>query len=335
MKLNNIAVLGSAAILALSLAGQASAADIKERTLRFSFLNAKEHPQGMGAAKFAELVNKASGGKITVKLFPSGVLGGDVQTVSSIQGGTLDFTVLNAGLLSSHAKEFVLFDLPFLFNSGKEADAIVDGPIGSKLLAKLQGKGMVGLGYWELGFRHLTNNVRPVVKMEDIAGLKVRVVQSPLYIEMFSALGANPVPMPFTELYTALETKAVDGQENPEATILGTKLNEVQKYMTLTGHVYNPQVLLTSQKLWDQLSADEKKLLQKAARDATLYQRKVNRDGAAQALAKLKATMKVNELSATEKGRIRIKLQGVTRKFSENVGPQLMGELNSELAKLR
>jgi TRAP-type C4-dicarboxylate transport system substrate-binding protein len=208
MKLNNIAVLGSAAILALSLAGQASAADIKERTLRFSFLNAKEHPQGMGAAKFAELVNKASGGKITVKLFPSGVLGGDVQTVSSIQGGTLDFTVLNSGLLSSNVKELGVFDLPFLFNSGKEADAIVDSPIGSKLLAKLQGKGMVGLGYWELGFRHLTNNVRPVVKMEEHRRPQsARGAVAAGTSKMFSALGANPVPMPFTELYTALEPR--------------------------------------------------------------------------------------------------------------------------------
>ncbi len=335
MKLNNIAVLSVSAILALGLAAQASAADIKERTLRFSFLNAKDHPQGLGAAKFAELVNKASGGKITVKLFGSGMLGGDVQTVSALQGGTVDFTVLNAGLLSSQAKEFVLFDLPFLFNSGKEADAIVDGPIGSKLLAKLQGKGLVGLGYWELGFRHVTNNVRPVAKMEDLSGLKLRVVQSPLYIEMFSALGANPVPMPFTELYTALEQRAVDGQENPEATILGTKFNEVQKYLSLTGHTYNPQVLLASQKLWGQLSADEKALIQKAAREATLYQRKVNREATSQALAKLKATMKVNELSAAEKTRIRIKLQGVTKKFSADVGEPLMSELNSELAKLR
>ena len=335
LKCNKIAMLTGVALLGLAASGQTLAADIKERTLRFSFLNAKDHPQGLGAARFAELIGKASGGKLQVKLFPSGMLGGDVQTVSALQGGTVDFTVLNAGLLSSQSKEFVMFDLPFLFNSGKEADAIVDGPVGSKLLAKLNGKGLVGLGYWELGFRHVTNNVRPVVKMEDIAGLKLRVVQSPLYIEMFSALGANPVPMPFTELYTALETKAVDGQENPEATILGTKLNEVQKYLSLTGHTYNPQVLLVSQKLWSQLSADEKALIQKAAREATLYQRKVNRDATSQALAKLKASMKVNELSAAEKTRIRIKLQGVTKKFSADVGEPLMNELNSELAKLR
>lgn len=334
LKLKPAALLCSVALLGL-VANAAQAATINEHTLRFSFLNAKDHPQGLGAAKFAELVAKASGGKIQVKLFPSGMLGGDMQTVSALQGGTVDFTVLNAGLLSSQAKEFVMFDLPFLFNNGKEADAVVDGSIGNKLLAKLNGKGLVGLGYWELGFRHVTNNVRPVARMEDLSGLKLRVVQSPLYIEMFSALGANPVPMPFTELYTALETKAVDGQENPEATILGTKFNEVQKYLSLTGHTYNPQVLLASQKLWDKLNADEKALIQKAAREATVYQRKVNRDATAQALVKLKATMQVNEVSAAEKGRIRIKLQGVTKKFSADVGEPLMTELNSTLAKLR
>jgi tripartite ATP-independent transporter DctP family solute receptor len=201
--------LAIAALLACGLAGA------QERTIKFAFQNQKGHPQAEGAQKFADLVAAKSGGKITVKLFPGGTLGGDLQTVSALQGGTVEMTVLNAGILAAQAKEFGIYDFPFLFGSPEEADAITDGPFGQKLLARLADKNLVGLGYWELGFRHLTNSKRAVTKADEIAGLKVRVIQSPIYIDLFNALGANAVPMPFTELYTALETKAIDGQEGP------------------------------------------------------------------------------------------------------------------------
>ena len=155
-------VIGSALLSSVFLLPGSANAEIKERTIRFAFQNAQEHPQGQGAKKFAELVEQKSGGKIKVRLFPSGQLGGDLQTVSSIQGGTLDMTVLNAGLLVGQVKEFGLFDLPFLFDSAKQADAVVDGPFGQKLSATLVPKNLVGLGYWDLGFRNLTNSRRPV-----------------------------------------------------------------------------------------------------------------------------------------------------------------------------
>src|SRR5215207_2105951 len=151
-------------------------AEIKDRTLRFAFQNALEHPQGQGAKKFADIVEQKSGGKIKVRLFPSGQLGGDLPTVSALQGGTIDLTVLNAGLLVGQVKEFGLFDLPFLFVSAKQADAVVDGSFGQKLSETLVPKNLVGLGYWDLGFRNLTNSRRPVTKLEEIQGLKVRVV---------------------------------------------------------------------------------------------------------------------------------------------------------------
>ena len=137
--------------------------------------------------------------------------------------------------------------------------------------------GLVGLAYWELGFRNVTNSKRPLAKLEDFSGLKLRVLQSPLFIDTFTALGANPVPMPFPEVYTALEQKVVDGQENPITVIVDSKFQEVQKYLSLTRHIYNPQAVIMSKKSWDKLNAAEQKIIQDAAREATAYQRQVSR----------------------------------------------------------
>lgn len=321
--------------LAVLAPGQVRA-EIKERTLRFAFQNVLEHPQGQGAQKFAELVTQKSGGKIKVRLFAGGQLGGDLQTVSALQGGTLDITVLNAGLLVGQVKEFGLFDLPFLFESGKQADAVVDGPFGQKLAATLPAKGLVGLGYWELGFRNVTNSRRPITKAEDIAGLKIRVVQSPLYIELFNALGANAVPLPFPEVYTALEQKTVDGQENPVSVVLNAKFSEVQKNLTFTRHTYNPQIVLASKRVWDRLDAEEKQLIEAAAAEAKAYQRQVNRDAEAKMVEQLKAAgMQLVELSPAETARLREKAQPVVRKFSDGANEAVLKELQAELEKAR
>ncbi|HYH70550.1 MAG TPA: TRAP transporter substrate-binding protein [Methyloceanibacter sp.] len=311
-------------------------AEIKDRTLRFAFQNAQEHPQGQGAKKFADIVEQKSGGKIKVRLFPSGQLGGDLQTVSALQGGTIDLTVLNAGLLVGQVKEFGLFDLPFLFASGKEADAVVDGPFGRKLADLLPAKNLMSLGYWELGFRNLTNSRRPVTKLEEIQGLKVRVVQSPLYIDLFNTLGANAVPLPFPELYTALEQKTVDGQENPVTLINTSKFYEVQKHLTLTRHTYNPQIVVFSKRVWDRLDADEKKLIEDAAQEARTFQREFSREQETKALEAVKAAgMQVVELSAAEVTRIREKVQPVIKKFSEGVNEATVKELYAEIEKAR
>jgi TRAP-type transport system periplasmic protein len=314
----------------------ALSADIKERTIKFAFQNSKGHPQEMGAQKFAELVAQKSNHKITVKTFPGGTLGGDLQTVSALQGGTVEMTVLNAGILAAQAKEFAIFDFPFLFANTQEADAVADGPVGKKLLAKLNDKGLVGLGYWDLGFRNLTNSKRPVARLEDVAGLKVRVIQSPIYIDLFNALGASATPMPFPEVYPALEQKAIDGQENPVTVIRSAKMFEVQKYLTLTRHMYNPQALIVSRKLWDSLSADEKKLLQDAAAEATAYQRKVSREQADEALAELKkAGMQVTELAPAELQRMRDKVKPLIEKYTATVGAETVKDVYAEVARHR
>lgn len=331
--LSRILCLSIAALLPITAA---VAQDIKERTIKFAFQNQKGHPQAEGAQKFADLVAQKSGGKITVRLFPGGTLGGDLQTVSALQGGTIEMTVLNAGILAAQVKDFAVFDLPFLFASVQEADAVTDGPFGKSLLAKLESKNLVGLAYWDLGFRNLTNNRRPVSKVEDIAGLKIRVIQSPIYIDLFNTLGANATPLPFPEVYTALEQKAIDGQENPETTIYASKFHEVQKYLTLTRHVYNPQALLVSKRLWDSLSNEEKRIFTEAAAEATRFQRELSRQQASVALENLrKAGMQVTELSAAELARFREKVKPVIDKYTQTVGTETVSALNAELAKVR
>jgi tripartite ATP-independent transporter DctP family solute receptor len=337
MRKRMIGLLSTALIPGLMLLGSVSyAAEINEHTIKFATAGAIGSPIALGMEKFAELVQEKSGGQITVKRFPGGTLGGDIQTLSALQGGTVEMTSMNAGILASVAKDFAMVDLPFLFESPKEADAVMDGPVGDALAAELPEKGLVGLGYWELGFRQLSNNRHPITKVDDIAGLKIRVIQSPIYIDLFNTLGANAVPMAFTELYTALETGAIDGQENPAPSILTAKLNEVQKYLTLTQHTYNPQIVMISGKFWDKLNDDERKLIQEATLEARDYQRMVSREQAGKAVDELKAEgMEVSELPPEEVAKFREKAKPVADKYAAQIDPALVQQLHDEIAKVR
>ncbi|MFO1267859.1 MAG: TRAP transporter substrate-binding protein [Rubrivivax sp.] len=313
----------------------AAQAQVQERTFKLGLQNPKGHPLEQGAAKFAELVAAKSGGKIKVNVFPGGTLGGDQQTVSALQGGTVEMTVLNSGILASQVKDFEVFDFPFMFANAKEADAVVDGPFGQKLHAKLADKGIVGLAYWELGFRNITNGRRPINTVEDIAGLKLRVIPNNINVDWVKALGANPTPMAFPEVYAGLESKAIDGQENPLSVILANKFAEVQKHLAITNHQYNPQSFIFSKKVWDTLSAEEKKIIGDAAVEAGRFQRQVNRDAAASQLAALKqAGMQVTEFSAAEQAKLRAKLAPVIDKHGAAISATV-AEMQAELAKLR
>lgn len=324
-------------VMAISMAALFSAgaaqAQVNAHTFRLSTAGATGHPSIAGGEEFGRLVSQKSGGKMTVKVFAAGVLGGDVQALSAVQGGTIDFTVMNSGILQTQVKEFAIFDFPFMFLSGKQADSVLDGPFGRKMADLLPPKGLVNLAYWELGFRQLTNSKRPIKAADDIGGLKIRVIQSPIYLDTWSALGANPVPMPFTEVYTALEQKVIDGQENPFSVILTSKLHEVQKYIGITNHMYNPQSLLMSKKVWDRLTKDEQKILADSAKEATAVERKYARDAADQAVVELKKTVEVTTLPPTEIAKIQAKLKPVIEKYSANVGPDLVKELQAALAK--
>ncbi|MEY9586937.1 TRAP transporter substrate-binding protein [Sinorhizobium fredii] len=323
-------------LMLATVAPLSASAEINEQTIRFASAGAEGSPLVIGQRKFAEIVKEKSGGKIDVKVFPAGMLGGDLQSVTALQGGLLQMSVMNAGLMASLAPDFAVLDLPFLFESTKEADAVMDGEVGKTFAKQLDDKNLVVLAYWELGFRNLTNSRRPVEKVDDIEGLKIRVVQSPIYLEMFQALGANAVPMPFPEVYTALETGTVDGQENPAPSILTAKLNEVQKYITLTRHTYNPMVLLFSKPLWEKLDQEEKNLLQAAATEAATFQRQLSRDADQKAVDALAASgMTVTKLPPEEIARFREKTKPVADKFAASANPELVKALNETIEKVR
>jgi tripartite ATP-independent transporter DctP family solute receptor len=281
-------------------------------------------------------VEKRSGGKMRLRAVGAAALGSDVQMQQALIGGAQEMMVGSTATLVGIVKEMALWDTPFLFNNGAEADAILDGPVGQKVMAKMPEKGLVGLVYWENGFRNLTNSKRPITKAEDLSGVKLRVMQNPVYLESFNALGANAIPMAFSELFGALETKTVDGQENPFNTILSSKFYEVQKYVSVTNHVYSPWIVFVSKKYWDGLSKDEQKVLMDAAKVSRDFERKDTRAEAAKAVADLKAKgMQVNEVSPAEVNRMRDKLTRVNATIATNVGMDLWNETQAELKKLR
>jgi tripartite ATP-independent transporter DctP family solute receptor len=313
----------------------ASAQDIQERTIKFGHLNNTDHPVSAGVKKFAELLAAKSGGKLKVQEFPSNQLGNEMQQQSALQGGVQEMSAPATTSLAGIVKEFGLVDFPFSVANFREADALLDGPLGQALIAKLPEKGLVALGYWDLGFRNATNSRRAITRPEDFEGLKIRVIPNPVFLETFKAFKANPVPMPFAELYGALEAKAVDGQENPFSVILSNKFYEVQKHVSATNHVYAANIMLVSKRFWDRLSPTEQRIMQEAANEARAYQRQVSRAAAQKAVDELKAKgMQMNEVSPAEQARMRAIAKPVTDKFAASYDPTLVKLYNEELARI-
>ena len=335
MKLKQLTIAAAVALATLG-AGIAQAQDIKPRLIRFGYGLNEISNQGRAAKVFSDEVEKASGGKMKIRAIGAAALGSDVQMQQALIGGAQEMMVGSTATLVGITKEMAIWDTPFLFDNAKEADVVLDGPVGQKVMDKLQEKGLVGLVYWENGFRNLTNNKRAVTKLEDMDGIKLRVMQNNVFIDSFKTLGANAVPLPFSELFTALETKTVDGQENPYNTILSSKFYEVQKYLTVTNHVYSPWIVLVSKKYWDGLSKAEQKVLMDAAIKSRDFERKDTRAEADKALADLKGKgMEINQLSPAEANRMRAKLTAVNAGIATNVGEDLWKETQAAVAKAR
>lgn len=322
-------------VLAIAL-GACALVQAQEIRAKFGTSLPDSHPQTLGARKFAELVEARTAGRIKVSVYPGGQLGNDVQMQGALQGGTQEFTAPSTATLTGLVKDFGVLGLPFSFTTEKEADTVLDGPFGRKLLARLPDKGLVGLAYWENGFRNVTNSKRPIVHAEDIAGLKIRTMQNSLYIDMFGGLGANAVPMAVTELFPALESRAVDAQENPYTVVHAQKFYDVQKYLSTTGHAYDALVLLVSKKFWDRLAPADQKAVQEAAVEATAFERKTSRELNARLRQELvKLGMQINEVSPQEKARMREKLQPVITKHMTGAGEDVAREFFAEINKAR
>lgn len=313
----------------------AHAQGIREHGFMLTLQSPKGHPVEIGAQKFADLVGIRSDGKMKVSVFPGDLPDADAQNVSALQGGTLAFVVLNSGTLASQMKDFTVYDLPFMFANAQEVDAVFDGPFGQSMHAKLESKGIVGLAYFELGFRNITNSKRAIDSADDIEGLRLGVVPNAINADWVQALGANPESLAVTEVYPALKQKSIDGQENPLVTVLANRYYEVQKHLVITNHQYNPQSLIFSKMLWDGLNSAERRVLQGAAAEAAKFQRQVARDAANSTLIGLKmAGIRVTELSHAERSKLRDRMKPVIDKHGAELA-ETVGALQAELTKLR
>ena len=324
------------AAIAITLLAVPASAQVQERTIRWGHLNNPDHPVSLGVQKFAEILAAKSGGKLKVREFGASQLGNEMQMQSALRGGTQEMMSAASTSLASVVKEFGLMDFPFIVNTTAQAEALVSGPFGQAMTETLPEKDLIGLGYWGLGFRNATNSSRSITKIEDFAGLKLRVIPNPVFLETFKALKANPVPMNFGELYTALENKTVDGQENPYTVILSNKFYEVQKYVTASNHAYTQNILLVSKKFWDRLSPDEQKMIRDAIAETRDYQREQTRIQTEKALAELKAKgMTFNEIAPAEYARMQQATKPVTEKFSADFDQGKVKLFNAELERIR
>jgi tripartite ATP-independent transporter DctP family solute receptor len=294
----------------------------------------EQHPSYLAGKKFEELVEAKLPGKYDVQVYANAQLGDDVRATEGVRMGTLEMVATSASPLTGLVPEFNVFDLPFIVPSEKAADAIYDGPVGAKLAAALEPKGIKLLAYYENGFRQLTNSVREVKSPADMKGLKIRTMQNPIHLEAFRAMGANPTPMPFSEVFTALQQKTIDGQENPIPTIWLSKFYEVQKYVSLTGHVYGPHILLIGKKLFDSFPAEDQKIIAAAAKESAVYQRTVNRKMNSDFVADLKkAGVTVVELTPEQKKAFQEACAPVYAGWEPKIGKELMDEFRATVEK--
>jgi tripartite ATP-independent transporter DctP family solute receptor len=329
-------LLLTTAVAAVALAGTPAFAQFQERTIRVSNGVNADHPVGNGVAAMTECLAEKSGGAMQVNAFWGGALGGDLDATQALRSGTQEMVVTSSSPLAGLMPALGVFDLPFLFANEAEADAILDGDFGSKISADLEEYGVVNLAFWENGFRNLTNSARPVEKWEDLQGMRVRVMQNNIFIDTFSNMGANATPMAFGEVFSALETKAIDAQENPFVTIDTSKFYEVQDYLSVTRHAYTPFLVLYSKPLWDQLSAEEQQALRDCAIVGRDVQRAVSREQSSTALANVTAAgMQVNEISPEEQARMREHAMVVYERHAETIGRDVVDAIMAELATLR
>ena len=334
-----LAKLLSCAALVMSgalLVSTSAFAQFSERTIKMSNGVNEDHPVGAGVKKMQEVLTAKSGGKLKVTAFWGGSAGGDLQATQALRAGTQEMVVTSSSPLVGIVKELGVFDLPFLFANEKEADAVLDGSAGQYFNKRLEDAGLVNLAYWENGFRNLTNSKKPVAKVEDFDGVKVRVMQNNIFLDTFKTLGTNAVPMAFGEVFTALETRTIDGQENPFVTIDTSKFYEVQKYLSVTRHAYTPFLVLYSKKLFDTLSAQEQAALREAASEGQKVQRATIRANDQKALANLKAKgMVVNEITPAEQKRMFDKVRPVYDKNGPTIGAEAITVVVDALKKAR
>ena len=285
--------------ISLSLAGTAFASEFTDMdpvTLRLAHVVNEQDGFHIAAVKFQDLVAERTEGAVSIELYPNASLGDERTLLEGMQIGTVDMGIITNGPVANFVEEMAVFELPFLFPSPQAAYDVLDGPIGQELLDKLSEVNLKGLAYAERGFRNLTNSERQVNAPQDMEGLRIRVMENPVYVDTFRALGANAIPMAWTEALTAMQQSTIDGQENPVNVIHSFKLNETQGYMTLSRHTYAPAIFVMGMPVWNKLPEAAQEVLAQAAQEAAEHERQVNAEMESEQLAELReAGMQIND----------------------------------------
>lgn len=267
------------AFVLISMFSYAQAADEYKANLKVTMTQTAAHPYGVGANKFADLVKERTNGRITVKVFTDSQLAkGEREMLEGLQQGTIDIYVGSTGPVGNFSPSMLIVDIPFLFRDFAHVDKVLDGPIGKQLLADVDKAGLKGLAFWENGFRHITSNKVAAKSPEDTKGMKIRTMENKAHMLAFKTAGLNPTPMAWSEVYSALQVGVIDGQENPVAVFYASKLYEIQKHFSLTGHVYSPALMIISMKKWNQMPKEDQEIIQKTASEVAVFERKLNRD---------------------------------------------------------
>ena len=276
--------------LALAAVLAAAATGVHAQTvLKIGYATSATSHYGVGSTVFCEEMEKGTQGRYKCQQFPSSALGGEREQIEAVQLGTQDLVNTSTGPLGNFVPEVRIVDIPFLFRDYDHARKVMDGPIGQDLQKKMAAKGLINLAWTENGFRHMTNSKRPINTAEDASGLKMRTMENKVHMDGYKTFGILPTPMPFPELFTALQQGTVDGQENPIPVILASKFSQVQKHLSLTGHVYSPAALILSPAVWNKLSDADKKVFTDAAKKAATAQRKKVNDDEASGIAQLRS----------------------------------------------
>lgn len=283
------------------------------------------HPYHLGLVEYGKMLEERTGGKYSLEIFPSAQLGSERELIEGVQMGTIDIVVVSTAPLAGFSDAFLVTDLPFMFNDKPHAHKVLDGEIGQNIFAQLEGSGIKGLAFWENGFRNITNSKRPINVPSDMEGIKIRTMENQIHMDSFREIGADPTPMAFGELFTALQQKTVDGQENPLPIIATSKFYEVQEHLALTGHFYAPAPLLISQITWDKLTDEEKVIFQEAANEARDIERQMIQDMDDRLVAELEAAgMKVTN---PDKGPWQEAMAPVYERWEEQIGKDLIEQI--------
>lgn len=294
----------------------------------------KNHLAQKSFEKFKEIVEKNSHGKIKVEIHPNGELGGEREMLEMLLLGKLTMMAPSSAPLEAVSPDIVLWDLPFLFKDHETAYRVLDGDVGQEVLDSFSDKGIIGLAYWENGFRYLTNNKRPITNVNDMQGLKIRTLESPIQIKLWSLTGAEPIPIGFTKLYGALKNHTVDAEDTPLSLMYAQKFYEVQKYLTLTGHTYSPWPLIINKEFFESLPSDLQKVVKDAAIETRDYNRKVSMQDEVKALKLLKEKgMVITKLTDKQKAGFKKAMSDIYVEAREDVGDELFNKLMKEVSK--